>query len=34
VKVKHLENLMKKERFFDSGAMGWHGPVKLAVLTG
>jgi hypothetical protein len=34
VKVKHLENLMKKRGFFDSRAMGRHGPVKLAVLTG
>ena len=34
MKVKHLENLMKKERFFGSRAMGRHGPVKLAVLTG
>jgi len=25
---------MKKERFFGSRAMGRHGPVKLAVLTG
>ena len=34
MKVKHLENLMKKERFFGSRAMGRHGPVKLVVLTG